>query len=158
MYACANFILKAFQWNFFYLSMENSCEKNKSSVLLCILSHPLPFPHFSSLSAERNVIDGEEEDVSCSPLLFKDDILTDQYFGEQQHTSIVTEKTHFGEGMHRKAFRTMMRTGMMPLFDPGHACVLKVHSSIGYGMQNNDEVIQKNYNLAVEVRAIPINM
>ncbi|XP_026784429.3 alpha-protein kinase 2 isoform X2 [Pangasianodon hypophthalmus] len=100
--------------------------------------------------AERKAIDGEEEDVSCTPLLFKDDILSDQYFGEQQHTSIVTEKAHFGEGMHRKAFRTMVRTSMTPLFGPGHACVLKVHSSIGYGTLNNDEVIQKNYNLAVE--------
>lgn len=99
------------------------------------------------------MIDGEEEDVSCAPLLFKDDILTDQYFGEQQHTSIVTEKAHFGEGMHRKAFRTMVRAGVTPLFGTGHTCVLKVHSSIGYGTQNNDEVVQKNYNLAVEVRA-----
>ncbi|KAK3555534.1 hypothetical protein QTP86_021803 [Hemibagrus guttatus] len=101
-------------------------------------------------SAERKAIDGEEEDVSCAPLLFKDDILTDQFFGEKQLTSIVTEKDHFGEGMHRKAFRTMVRTGMTPLFGPGHACVLKVHSAIGYGTQNDDEVLQKNYNLAVE--------
>ncbi|TSY69828.1 Alpha-protein kinase 2 [Bagarius yarrelli] len=101
-------------------------------------------------SAEREAVDGQEEDVSCAPLLFKEDILTDQYFGEQQHTSIVTEKDHFGEGMHRKAFRTMLRTGMTPLFDPGHACVLKVHSSIDYGAQDNNEVVQKNYNLAVE--------
>lgn len=91
--------------------------------------------------------------MSCTPLLFKDNILTEQYFGEQKHTSIVTEKDHFGEGMHRKAFRTMVRTDIMPLFGPGHACVLKVHSSIGYGTQNEDEVIEKNYNLAVEVRA-----
>ncbi|KAF5900809.1 alpha-protein kinase 2-like, partial [Clarias magur] len=101
-------------------------------------------------AAERDVIAGEEEDVSCSPLLFKEDILTDQYFGEQQHTSIVTEKDHFGEGMHRKAFRTTVRTDTTPLFVSGHACVLKVHSSIGYGAQNNDDVLQRNYNLAVE--------
>lgn len=118
----------------------------------CFNMHSLPFSLFS-LSAERKEIDGVEEDVSCTPLLFKDDILTDQYFGEQQHTSIVTEKAHFGEGMHRKAFRTMVRPGMTTLFGPGHACVLKVHSSIGYAAQSNDEVLQKNYNLAVEVRA-----
>ncbi|KAG7320719.1 hypothetical protein KOW79_015134 [Hemibagrus wyckioides] len=101
-------------------------------------------------SAERKAIDGEEEDVSCTPLLFKEDILTEQYFGEKQLTSIVTEKDHFGEGMHRRAFRTMVRTGMTPLFGPGHACVLKVHSAIGYGTQNDDEVVQRNYTLAVE--------
>ncbi|XP_060747417.1 alpha-protein kinase 2 isoform X1 [Tachysurus vachellii] len=101
-------------------------------------------------SDERKAIDGEEEDVSCASLLFKDDILTDQYFGEQQHTSIVTEKDHFGEGMHRRAFRTMVRTGMTPLFGPGHSCVLKVHSAIGYGTQNSNEVVQRNYSLAVE--------
>lgn len=90
--------------------------------------------------------------MSCTPLLFKEDILSDQYFGEQQHTSIVTEKAHFGEGMHRKAFRTMVRSGLTPLFGPRHPCVLKVHSSIGYTTQNNDEVVRRNYDLAVEVR------
>lgn len=117
----------------------------------------LPFLSFLSLSAERKAIHGEEEDVSCAPLLFKEDILTEQYFGEKQLMSIVTEKDHFGEGMHRRAFRTMVRTGMTPLFGPGHACVLKVHSAIGYGTQNDDEVVQRNYTLAVEVRDKPVN-
>ncbi|KAL7844175.1 hypothetical protein SRHO_G00227140 [Serrasalmus rhombeus] len=109
---------------------------------LVIPSHDTP--------AERREVDGEEEDVQCAPLLFRGDILTDQYFGENQSASIVTEKAHFGEGMHRKAFRTTLRAGMLPVFNPGHPCVLKVHNAISYGTNNNDELIEKNYNLAVE--------
>ncbi|KAL0163151.1 hypothetical protein M9458_042547, partial [Cirrhinus mrigala] len=87
------------------------------------------------------VMDGDEENIQCSPLLFKDDFLSDH---------IVTEKVHFGEGMHRKAFRTTLREGNLPSFNPGHPCVLKVHNAISYGTKNNEELVQKNYSLAVE--------
>ncbi|XP_061589650.1 alpha-protein kinase 2 [Cololabis saira] len=92
----------------------------------------------------------EEEDVHCSRLLFRKDFLSDQYFGEKHPISILTEKIHFGEGMHRRAFRTKLQTGQMPLLVSGHSCVLKVHNSISYGTKNNDELIQKNFSLAVE--------
>ncbi|XP_066502475.1 alpha-protein kinase 2 [Hoplias malabaricus] len=108
---------------------------------LVIPSHSTPEPR---------EVNGEEEDVHCAPLFFRDDILTDQYFGENQAASIVTEKVHFGEGMHRKAFRTTLQAGMMSTFNPGHPCVLKVHNAISYGTNNNEELVQKNYNLAVE--------
>uniref|UniRef100_A0A8C7QCL4 Alpha-kinase 2 n=1 Tax=Oncorhynchus mykiss TaxID=8022 RepID=A0A8C7QCL4_ONCMY len=39
---------------------------------------------------------------------------------------------------------------MVPVFTQGHHCVLKVHNAISYGTQNNEELVQKNYNLAVE--------
>ncbi|TMS08672.1 Alpha-protein kinase 2 [Larimichthys crocea] len=92
----------------------------------------------------------EEEDVHCSRLMFKEDFLSDQYFGENQPASIITQKVHFGEGMHRRAFRTKLNVGQIPLLLPGHPCVLKVHNSISYGTKNNDELIQKNFTLAVE--------
>nr|XP_033502746.1 alpha-protein kinase 2 isoform X1 [Epinephelus lanceolatus] len=95
-------------------------------------------------------MESEEEDVHCSRLIFKEDFLTDQCFGENQPVSIVTEKVHFGEGMHRRAFRTKMRAGQIPLLLPGYPCVLKVHNSISYGTKNNDELVQKNFTLAVE--------
>ncbi|KAK7143217.1 hypothetical protein R3I93_014397 [Phoxinus phoxinus] len=109
---------------------------------LVIPSHDQP--------AEPRVVNGDEENVQCSPLLFKEDFLSDQYFGENQSASIVTEKIHFGEGMHRKAFRTTLREGNLPRFNPGHPCVLKVHNSINYGTKNNEEVVRKNFSLAVE--------
>ncbi|XP_076844960.1 alpha-protein kinase 2 isoform X2 [Brachyhypopomus gauderio] len=99
---------------------------------------------------ECREVEGEEEDVFCAPLLFKDSILTDQYFGENQPASIVTEKAHFGEGMHRKAFRAVLRTGAVSGFSPGHPCVLKVHNSISYGTKNIEELTKRNYDLAVE--------
>uniref|UniRef100_A0A671QUR7 Uncharacterized LOC107662700 n=2 Tax=Sinocyclocheilus anshuiensis TaxID=1608454 RepID=A0A671QUR7_9TELE len=52
--------------------------------------------------------------------------------------------------MHRKAFRTTLREGNLPSFNPGHPCVLKVHNAISYGTKNNEELVQKNYSLAVE--------
>ncbi|XP_061119678.1 alpha-protein kinase 2 isoform X2 [Conger conger] len=96
------------------------------------------------------VVEGVEEDVKCTPLLFKEDFLSEQYFGENQPTSILTEQAHFGEGMYRRAFRTKLLGGMLPVFSPGHPCVLKVHNAISQGTRNNDELIRKNYSLAVE--------
>lgn len=107
---------------------------------------------FLNLPAEPRVVEGDEENIQCSPLLFKENFLLDQYFGANQPASIVTEKVHFGEGMHRKAFRTTLREGNLPRFNPGHPCVLKVHNGISYGIKNNEELVQKNYSLAVEVR------
>ncbi|XP_041826632.1 alpha-protein kinase 2 [Melanotaenia boesemani] len=92
----------------------------------------------------------EEEDAQCSKLLFKENFLSDQYFGEKHPISIITEKVHFGEGMHRRAFRTKLHAGQIPLLVPGHSCVLKVHNAISYGTKNNDELIEKNFSLAVE--------
>lgn len=105
-----------------------------------------------SLPAASGEVCSEEEDVHCSGLLFKEDFLSDQCFGDKQPVSILTEKVHFGEGMHRRAFRTKLQAGQIPLLVPGHSCVLKVHNAISYGTKNNDELIQKNFTLAVEVR------
>lgn len=109
-------------------------------------------PAIFSLAAPVEV-GTQEEAVQCSRLIFKEDFLSDQYFGENQPASIVTEKVHFGEGMHRRAFRTKLHTGQIPLLLPGHSCVLKVHNSISYGTKNSDELIKKNFTLAVEVTA-----
>ncbi|KAM9307099.1 alpha-protein kinase 2 [Pholidichthys leucotaenia] len=95
-------------------------------------------------------VSSEEEDAHCSRLMFKEDFLSEQYFGENQPISIITEKVHFGEGMHRRAFRTKLQAGQIPLLVPGHPCVLKVHNSISYGTKSNDELVQKNFSLAVE--------
>lgn len=94
------------------------------------------------------------EDIKCAPLLFKTDFLSDKYFGENQPASIVIEEAHFSEGMHRRVFRTKLQGGLPSLFTPGHPCVLKVHNAICYGTKTNQELICKNYNLAVEVRTI----
>ncbi|XP_077353355.1 alpha-protein kinase 2 [Festucalex cinctus] len=92
----------------------------------------------------------EAEDVHCSQLLFKEDFLSEQYFSDNQPVSIVTEKAHFGEGMHRRAFRTLLRRGGLRHMLAGPSCVLKVHNAISYGTKNNDELVQRNYSLAVE--------
>ncbi|XP_023275367.1 alpha-protein kinase 2 [Seriola lalandi dorsalis] len=95
-------------------------------------------------------VGNEEENVNCSRLMFKENFLSDQYFGDNHPVSIITDKVHFGEGMHRRAFRTKLQTGQMPLLLPGHSCVLKVHNAISYGTKNNEELVQKNFTLAVE--------
>ncbi|KAJ8338971.1 hypothetical protein SKAU_G00357570 [Synaphobranchus kaupii] len=111
-----------------------------------VLSELLPSQDHHAAEA----VEGAGEDVKCTPLLFKEDFLSEQYFGEKQPASIVTEQAHFGEGMHRRAFRTKLLGGMLPVFSPGHPCVLKVHNAISQGTKNNEDLIQKNYSLAVE--------
>lgn len=107
---------------------------------------------FFSSPADPVEVSSEEEDAHFSRLLFKDDFVSDQYFGDSHPISMITEKEYFGEGMHRRAFRTKLHAGQIPLLLPGHSCVLKVHNAISYGTKNNDELVQKNFTLAVEVR------
>ncbi|XP_037661820.1 alpha-protein kinase 2 isoform X2 [Choloepus didactylus] len=90
------------------------------------------------------------EEIEFSQLIFKEDFLNDSYFGSSLHGQIATEELHFGEGVYRKAFRSKVMQGLMPVFKPGHACVLKVHNAIAYGTRNNDELVQKNYKLAAQ--------
>ncbi|XP_044030575.1 alpha-protein kinase 2 [Siniperca chuatsi] len=115
-----------------------------------VLSEIVIPPSPKTISSAPVEVGSEEEDVHCSRLIFKEDFLADQYFGENQPASIITEKVHFGEGMHRRAFRTKLHAGQIPLLLPGHSCVLKVHNAISYGTKNNDELVQKNFTLAVE--------
>ncbi|XP_069906195.1 alpha-protein kinase 2 isoform X3 [Oryctolagus cuniculus] len=90
------------------------------------------------------------EEIEFSQLIFKEDFLSESYFGGCLRGQIATEELHFGEGVHRKAFRSTVMRGLTPVFKPGHACVLKVHNAVAYGTRNNDELIQKNYRLAAQ--------
>ncbi|XP_054612336.1 alpha-protein kinase 2 [Dunckerocampus dactyliophorus] len=115
--------------------------------VLCEIIIPASPTTVSSASAGTGA---EEEDAHCSRLMFKEDFLSEQYFGENHPVSIVTEKAHFGEGMHRRAFRTKLRRSQVPLLLSGHSCVLKVHNAVSYGTKNNEELVQRNFTLAVE--------
>ncbi|XP_036890923.1 alpha-protein kinase 2 [Sturnira hondurensis] len=90
------------------------------------------------------------EEIEFSQLIFKEDFLRDRYFGDRLRGQIATEELHFGEGVHRKAFRSKVMRGLMPVFQPGHACVLKVHNAVAYGTRNDDELVQRNYTLAAQ--------
>uniref|UniRef100_A0A8C3WB14 Alpha-protein kinase 2 n=1 Tax=Catagonus wagneri TaxID=51154 RepID=A0A8C3WB14_9CETA len=99
--------------------------------------------------SNRPDIKGYEE-IEFSQLIFQEDFLNGSYFGGRLRGQIATEQLHFGEGVHRKAFRSKVMQGLMPVFEPGHACVLKVHNAVAYGTRNNDELIQRNYKLAAQ--------
>ncbi|XP_031221748.1 alpha-protein kinase 2 isoform X2 [Mastomys coucha] len=90
------------------------------------------------------------EEIEFSQLIFKEDVFNDSYFGDHLRGQISTEELHFGEGVHRKAFRSTVMKGLMPVFQPGHACVLKVHNAVAHGTRNNDELVQRNYKLAAQ--------
>ncbi|XP_063310019.1 alpha-protein kinase 2 [Pelobates fuscus] len=100
------------------------------------------------LSRSQDIEGGEE--IEFNQLLFREDFITDMYFGGNLQGKIVTEDLHFGEGVHRKAFRSKVMCGLLPVFNPGHLCVLKVHNAIAYGTKTNDELVQRNYKLAVQ--------
>ncbi|XP_071989592.1 alpha-protein kinase 2 [Engystomops pustulosus] len=100
------------------------------------------------LTRSQEVEGGEE--IEFNQLFFREDFISDMYFGGNLHGRIATEDLHFGEGVHRKAFRSKVMCGLFPVFNPGHLCVLKVHNAIAYGTKNNDELVQKNYKLAVQ--------
>ncbi|XP_053152155.1 alpha-protein kinase 2 isoform X2 [Hemicordylus capensis] len=90
------------------------------------------------------------EDIEFLQLMFREDFISESYFSNSLHGRITTEELHFGEGVHRKAFRSKVMQGLVPVFSPGHPCVLKVHNAIAYGTKNNDELVKKNYKLALQ--------
>ncbi|KAM6293969.1 alpha-protein kinase 2-like [Aegotheles albertisi] len=90
------------------------------------------------------------EEIEFMQLMFREDFIRDRYFGGNLHGMIATEELHFGEGMHRKAFRSKVMRGLVPVFSPGHPCVLKVHNAITYGTKSKDDLVQKNYKLALQ--------
>ncbi|XP_041328157.1 LOW QUALITY PROTEIN: alpha-protein kinase 2 [Pyrgilauda ruficollis] len=90
------------------------------------------------------------EEIEFMQLMFREDPLSSSYFGGTLHGAIMTEGLHFGEGMHRRAFRSRVLQGLAPAFAPGHPCVLKVHSALAYGTKSRDELLQKNYSLALQ--------
>lgn len=91
------------------------------------------------------------EEIEFMQLMFREDPLSSSYFGGTLHGAIMTEGLHFGEGMHRRAFRSRVLQGLAPTFAAGHPCVLKVHSALTYGTKSRDELLQKNYSLALQV-------
>lgn len=94
------------------------------------------------------------EEIEFMQLMFREDPLSSSYFGGTLHGAIMTEGLHFGEGMHRRAFRSRVLQGLAPAFAPGHPCVLKVHSALTHGAKSRDELLQRNYSLALQVSAL----
>ncbi|XP_010723433.1 alpha-protein kinase 2 [Meleagris gallopavo] len=90
------------------------------------------------------------EEIEFMQLMFREDFICDSYFGGNLHGILATEEFHFGEGMHRKAFRSKVMQGLVPVFSPGHPCVLKVHNAITYGTKSKDDLVQRNYKLALQ--------
>ncbi|KAM6392148.1 alpha-protein kinase 2 [Rhynochetos jubatus] len=101
--------------------------------------------HLSSFQSCEGV-----EEIEFMQLMFREDFISDSYFGGNLHGIIATEELHFGEGMHRKAFRSKVMQGLVPVFNPGHPCVLKVHNAITYGTKSTDDLVQRNYKLALQ--------
>ncbi|XP_069076328.1 alpha-protein kinase 2 [Pleurodeles waltl] len=99
-------------------------------------------------SSHPNVEGGEE--IEFNQLFFREDFISDKYFGDNLHGRISTEDLHFGEGVHRKAFRSKVIYGLVPIFSPGHVCVLKVHNAVAHGTKTTDELVQRNYKLATQ--------
>nr|XP_034956436.1 alpha-protein kinase 2 isoform X2 [Zootoca vivipara] len=126
--------------------LYHCCLKNmygKASAEFNLTSEVLE--HLSSLQD----VEGLEE-IEFLQLMFREDFISDSYFSNSLHGRIITEELHFGEGVHRKAFRSKVMQGLVPVFGPGHPCVLKVHNAIAYGTRNNDELMKKNYKLALQ--------
>ncbi|XP_041039407.1 alpha-protein kinase 2 [Carcharodon carcharias] len=102
----------------------------------------------SDLHAYPDSVAGEAIEL-LQPVIEKE-LTNECNFDAKMCGSIATEESHFGEGLHRKAFRTKVIYGLVPLFDPGHNCVLKIHNVILHGTKTNSELTKQNYILAVQ--------
>ncbi|KAL2296314.1 hypothetical protein Nmel_007558 [Mimus melanotis] len=105
---------------------------------------------YGKVTAEFHLTAAGVEEIEFMQLMFREDPLSSSYFGGTLHGAIMTEGLHFGEGMHRRAFRSRVLQGLAPAFAAGHPCVLKVHSALTYGTKSRDELLQRNYSLALQ--------
>ncbi|XP_072920267.1 alpha-protein kinase 2 isoform X2 [Hemitrygon akajei] len=107
-------------------------------------------PEFNQLKSSDLSMGIQGEKIELLQPIIEKELASECTFQPKIYGSIATEETHFGEGLHRKAFRTKVIYGLVPLFDPGHSCVLKIHNAISYGTKTKNELIQRNYILAIQ--------
>ncbi|KAM6471807.1 alpha-protein kinase 2 isoform 2-T4 [Liasis olivaceus] len=119
--------------------------KKDQGLYLCCLKNI-----YGKATSEFNLTSEGLEEIEFLQLMFREDFICDSYLSKSLQGRITTEELHFGEGVHRKAFRSKVLQGLVPPLSPGHPCVLKVHNAIVYGTKNNDELVKKNYKLALE--------
>lgn len=86
-----------------------------------------------------------------TPMVFAKGLADSGYWGDKLFGRVVSEDVEVGAGFLRKACRARAIYGLEPVFESGRTCVIKVHNFIVFGTKNENSLIEKNYDITIQV-------
>lgn len=86
-----------------------------------------------------------------TPMVFAKGLADAGYWGDKLFGRVVSEDVEVGTGFLRKACRARAIYGLEPVFESGCTCVIKVHNFIVFGTKNENSLIEKNYDITIQV-------
>ncbi|KAH1184138.1 hypothetical protein KIL84_014754 [Mauremys mutica] len=86
-----------------------------------------------------------------TPMVFAKGLADSGYWGDKFFGRVVSEDMEVGAGFLRKAWRARTIYGLEPVFESGRTCILKVHNLIVFGTKNENTLIEKNYDITIQV-------
>lgn len=86
-----------------------------------------------------------------TPMVFAKGLADAGYWGDKLFGRVVSEDVEVGAGFLRKACRARAIYGLEPVFESGHTCIIKVHNFIIFGTKNENSLIEKNYDITIQV-------
>lgn len=94
------------------------------------------------------------EEIEMTPMVFAKGLADAGYWGDKLFGRVVSEDMEVGAGFLRKACRARAIYGLEPVFESGHTCVIKVHNFIIFGTKNENSLIEKNYDITIQVSSL----
>lgn len=88
-----------------------------------------------------------------TPMVFAKGLAESGYWGDKFFGRIMCEDMEVGDGFQRKACRVRAIYGLEPIFESGRTCLIKVHNLIIFGTKNENTLIEKNYDITIQVGA-----
>lgn len=86
-----------------------------------------------------------------TPMVFAKGLADAGYWGDKLFGRVVSEDMEVGAGFLRKACRARAIYGLEPIFESGHTCIIKVHNFIIFGTKNENSLVEKNYDITIQV-------
>lgn len=91
------------------------------------------------------------EEIEMTPMVFAKGLADAGYWGDKLFGRVVSEDVEVDAGFLYKACRARAIYGLEPIFESGRTCVIKVHNFIVFGTKNENSLIEKNYDITIQV-------
>lgn len=89
-----------------------------------------------------------------TPMVFAKGLADAGYWGDKFFGRVMSVDMELGAGFPRKACRARAIYGLEPVFESGCTCVIKVHNFIVFGTKNENSLIEKNYDITIQVGTV----
>ncbi|KAG9340726.1 hypothetical protein JZ751_020317 [Albula glossodonta] len=84
------------------------------------------------------------EEIEMTPMLFSKGLADPGDWGNKFYGRIVIAESNIGEGCTRKACKVKVIYGLVPLFESGSTCIIKVRNPIPYGKKGDSNLVERN--------------